>query len=348
MAGRKSKKPSGQARNRPGKVRHRLSAATVEVEQTGGAAHVSGRSPRHPVGRVGGNQRRGTRPGRLLGRCVEVLLVFLVFGTFGVAIWHEASRERPAPASGGEIAEPEHRLPEMVPGVVEPPAIVIDAGHGGVDGGTVGHGLIEKNQALAIARKVRDELERRGRRVLMTREDDTTLGLKSRSTFANRKAGRLMVSVHLNAGPASVSGIETFYSEPKALTTAAALRMAFPVPPGTELRDRRHILLAERVQAAVCAATGARDRGTKNRPELSVTRHTECPAVLVECGFVSHPGEAARIATTSYQRKLAVGIADGIEAYLEDADADPWFGIIRGDAPEGETVEVVARSRSIR
>ena len=92
--------------------------------------------------------------------------------------------------------------------------------------------------------------------------------------------------------------------------------------------DRRATGLAERVQAGICAATGARDRGVKNRPSLSVTRHTHCPAVLVECGFLTNADEARRIKTGAYQKQVARGIANGVEAYLEALEADPGFGIV--------------------
>ena len=62
---------------------------------------------------------------------------------------------------------------------------------------------------------------------------------------------------------------------------------------------------------------GRLDRGTRNRPELAVTRRTRCPAVLVECAYLSNRADAARSASPEWQEKLAQGIADGVEEWLK-------------------------------
>ncbi len=211
------------------------------------------------------------------------------------------------------------------------PAIVIDAGHGGVDGGTVANGHVERDLTLPIARKLAATLEARGHAVRMTRTLDVDMSLESRSAFANNGDTKVFVSVHVNAGPASVHGIETFYSSPKALAAAAAGRASFYVKPGAHFEDSRGEELAGRIQEAVCAATEAKNRGAKNRSTLSVTRHTHAPAVLVECGFLSNAAEAKRLVDPDYQEKLAGGIADGIESYLAAVALDPYLGVIIGE-----------------
>lgn len=215
------------------------------------------------------------------------------------------------------------------------PSIVIDAGHGGIDGGTVGNGHVERDITLPIARKLAAALEARGHEIRMTRTADVDMPLKDRSAFANKEVTKVFVSIHVNAGPSSVHGIETFYSSPKALAATAAARASFYVKSGAEFKDSRGEMLAERVQEAVCATTEAKDRGAKNRASLSVTRHTHAPAVLVECGFLSNASEAKRLADSGYQDKLAEGIADGVELYLDAVDQDPYFGVRIGGADPG-------------
>ncbi|CAN5163910.1 hypothetical protein BH23VER1_BH23VER1_16760 [soil metagenome] len=221
------------------------------------------------------------------------------------------------------------------------PAIVIDAGHGGADGGTVANGWVERDLTLPIARRLAAVLGDRGHAVRMTRTTDETISLADRSAFANRGDTELFVSVHVNAGPDSVQGIETFFSSPKALAAMAAARAAFHVAPGAGFEDFRSELLAERIQEAVSGRTGARDRGAKNRASLSVTRHTHAPAVLVECGFLTHSEEAKRLIDPAYQGQLAEGIADGIEAYLAEAALDPYFGTEIGAPVEAAEQSVV-------
>jgi N-acetylmuramoyl-L-alanine amidase len=226
-------------------------------------------------------------------------------------------------------------------GWVDPPGpkvVIIDPGHGGMDGGTVGHGLVEKNVTLLIASALKESLHARGIAAVLTRDSDRLVSLRDRSAFANRRPSHLLVSVHVNAGPASVSGIETFYSDPKGVGPALALRKRLGVARDERVTDSRDSVLARHLQSAVCATTGARDRGVKNRPDLSVTRHTHCPAVLVECGFVTDPGEARKIKDASYRNRLAKGLADGIAAFLQAVEGDPMLGleIDEAGAPEIE------------
>ncbi|MDG2125107.1 MAG: N-acetylmuramoyl-L-alanine amidase, partial [Verrucomicrobiales bacterium] len=72
----------------------------------------------------------------------------------------------------------------------------------------------------------------------------------------------------------------------------------------------------------------AKDRGVKNRPGLAVTRHTHCPAVLIECGFLTNADEAMRLKTGAYRAQLARGMANGVEAYLDAVKNDSGFGIV--------------------
>ena len=152
--------------------------------------------------------------------------------------------------------------------------------------------------------------------------------LEDRSGLANEVERLLFVSIHLNSGPGAVQGVETFFSEPKSLEAQRVTRAGFKAMPGDVFSDRRGEGLASRVQAMVCSTTGAKDRGVKNRPGLAVTRHTHCPAVLIECGFLTNADEAMRLKTGAYRAQLARGMANGVEAYLDAVKNDSGFGIV--------------------
>ena len=214
-------------------------------------------------------------------------------------------------------------LVEVLPhGPPEPPPdqrthIVVDPGHGGEDGGTKGFGVIEKNPALQVGLLLASELEKRGHRVSLTRRADETLPLSRRAEMANEWKADLFVSVHFNhADVASVRGIETFFSSPKSFECRRLLleRLGPNADPG--LYDEPSRRLAEAVHRGAIKAADLADHEVKNRPELAVTRHTACPAVLVECGFLSNKAEASNAVDPNWQQRIAKGIADGIEEFL--------------------------------
>lgn len=265
-------------------------------------------------------------------------------------VWHEEGKsageaagetemaevEAPAEGSGKSGADEDAARPlEAEPKKRERPVVMVDAGHGGGDGGAVWNGIIEKNLALTLAQKLKAHLEKLGVDVEMTRSKDQFVPLESRAAITNRVKADAFVSVHLNsaANDAGVRGIETYYSTNKSLGAVRALQAAFKLPSTVGLRDRRGEKLAAVVQRLVCEATGASNRGTKERA-YTVVHGASCPAVLVECGFISNPKEAALLKTRAYQEKLAGGIARGIASYLHGLELDPSRGI-EVPKPEG-------------
>lgn len=210
----------------------------------------------------------------------------------------------------------------------ERPLVVVDAGHGGGDGGAVWNGIVEKNLALTLALKLKAQLEKLGIDVQMTRSKDVFVSLENRAAMANRTKADVFVSVHLNSAgnEAGVRGIETYYSTNKSLPAVRALQAAFQLKSTVGLRDRRGEKLAAAVQRQVCQGTGSGDRGTKERA-YTVVHGASCPAVLVECGFISNPKEAALLKTRAYQEKLAGGIARGVATFLHGQELDPARGL---------------------
>ena len=133
-------------------------------------------------------------------------------------------------------------------------------------------------------------------RVLMTRTGDWDVGLYDRTALANGQGADLFVSVHCNASLTN--------PEAAGIYTAAASA------------DSPGWVLAETLRRAMMETSGAGDMGTEARPGLAVLRTAEMPAALVECGYMSTPGELALLVRPDYQAGLARGIAAGVLAYL--------------------------------
>lgn len=225
--------------------------------------------------------------------------------------------------------------------------IVIDPGHGGHDPGAIGPDrLEEKAVTLDVARRLRDRLvEHDAYQVLLTREDDETVSLGDRVSFANEVGADLYVSVHVNALPdPSVAPVETYYFGVEAEPTARALAHAenegnpFSVAEfndalrraGTAVKLQESSELAHAVQRALVERTelGLRrtDWGAKPAP-FAVLLHTDAPAILAEITALSNPTEEARLRTTAYRDAIAAALEAGVLAYLRrplpSADAPP-------------------------
>lgn len=176
--------------------------------------------------------------------------------------------------------------------------IVLDPGHGGYDPGALSASeeILEKDITLAITLYVRELLEdQEGISTLMTREDDSHVYLSERAELANSSGADLFVSIHANALENSTTwtGIYTYYHPDKSSNST----------------------LAQTVQDAIIAATGAVDRGA-NTADYYVLRETTMPAILIETGFLSSPEELALLTDSAYQQKIAQGIVDGLLEYI--------------------------------
>jgi N-acetylmuramoyl-L-alanine amidase len=170
-----------------------------------------------------------------------------------------------------------------------PITVVIDAGHGGHDrGGIPGQRVAEKDMTLDVALRLRNILSANGYNVVMTRSTDVFVPLGGRVAIANSYRNAVFVCIHFNATPRSgASGIETYFYSRESLPLASAIH--YYVAGGAPSENR-----------------GVRRRG------YYVLRKTSIPAVLVECGFLTNPTEAAYAQSGSYRQKLADEIAAGI------------------------------------
>jgi len=175
--------------------------------------------------------------------------------------------------------------------------IVIDPGHGGLDGGTVSAGevLIEKNIVLDISAFLAEELRARGFNVYNLREEDVFLGLKERTDIANHLGASSVISVHVNAyDDTSVNGSLTMYKD--------------------------SLDLARSIQNNLVASIRSTDIGLVKMMDRAILNGAKMDSVIVEIGFLSNPIEAEKLNIEEYQRKASAGIADGIAEYYENKE----------------------------
>jgi N-acetylmuramoyl-L-alanine amidase len=213
--------------------------------------------------------------------------------------------------------------------------IVLDPGHGGDDWGVQGAaGTTEKTIALDLARRLRSLLEARlGIRVLLTRDDDRTVGLDERAAFANNSKADLFVSIHANAGSTpAASGLEVLYAQMGQERGPSLSSFALPVVGGGDRRvefvrwdlaQAPHVghsaALAAALEGSLRQQIPIGVRGVRQLP-LRVLSGVNMPAALIEIGYLSHPDEAALVATDVYQATIARGIADGLEQFRQSVD----------------------------
>jgi N-acetylmuramoyl-L-alanine amidase len=249
-------------------------------------------------------------------------------------------------ARSGVQTAPDHLAPSLEPAASSEhqrghPLVVIDPGHGGYDPGTQSSsGVLEKDLALQIATRLKSELQARGIHAELTRSTDVFISLPERTRIANRAGADLFVSIHLNSSPNSdTTGIEVYYLNNT--TDRATIRLArmenggadgygAPDRPNlnyilTDLRQNykasEAASLAKMIDAQTVADLDAglglnvNALGAKMGP-FYVLVGAHMPALLVECGFLSNPGEARRLEGAGYQDLLAGAVATAVVHYF--------------------------------
>jgi len=196
--------------------------------------------------------------------------------------------------------------------------ICLDPGHGGKDTGNRVGWHFEKMYTLALAAEVRDQLERAGFNVFLTRARDTRVDLPDRPALANRRGADLFVSLHFNATPTGkneVEGPQTYCITPVgASSTDAQGEGSNHGPTAANRVEQRSLLLAYQIQKSLVKNLGAEDRGVR-RARFAVLRDATMPAILIEGGYMTHPVEGRKIFSEAYRRQMAQAIVKGILAY---------------------------------
>ena len=232
--------------------------------------------------------------------------------------------------------------------------IVIDAGHGGHDSGTLGPGGIEEKDvvldvALRLGKLLHDRL---GAEVVYTRADDTFVPLETRTAIANKAQADLFISVHANSsGDPSARGVEVYYlnftSDPEAMQVASR-ENAVSSQRVTQLSDLvKKIALKDKIDESRELASdvdqslygglkkgngGLKDRGVKKAPFV-VLIGANMPSILAEISFVTNPDDAAQLEEPEYRERVAESLYGGIARYA---------GAINGGKPKVRTTERAA------
>ena len=190
--------------------------------------------------------------------------------------------------------------------------VIIDAGHGGEDGGATGvNGALEKDLNLIIAKKLYDELSSVGIRCVMTRSTDMllydreenyegrkkALDMQARLDIAAKYPDAIFVSIHQNSFSAEkYRGFQAYYST----------------------NDSRSCILAQNIESCVKnSLQPSNNRVSKaSSGNIYLLEKLQCPAVLLECGFISNAEECDLLCDESYQKRLCETFCDAIVDFL--------------------------------
>ena len=196
--------------------------------------------------------------------------------------------------------------------------ICLDPGHGGRDSGNRINWHFEKIYTLALASELKDQLNKNGFNVILTRNTDHYVELPLRPDIANRRGADLFISLHFNAteiGRNEVQGPETYCITPiGASSTNARGEGANYGPTPANRVESKSFLLAYQIQKSLVRNLNCADRSVR-RARFAVLRDAEMPAILVEAGYMTHPDEGRKIFDSNYRRQLAQAIVRGIQNY---------------------------------
>lgn len=214
--------------------------------------------------------------------------------------------------------------------------VVIDAGHGGHDTGTIGpHGLMEKDLVLDVALRLGRLISQQlGAEVVYTRSDDVFIPLEDRTKIANDEKADLFISIHANSSPEpSATGVETYYfnlTADKSALDLATRENATSVSSISDLNDLLHKAVlktksdesrefAQKVQASLWGISvkmnnRSRDRGVRQAPFVVLIGAT-MPSILAEIGFVSNPHDERLFNRVDQRARIAEALFKGISQY---------------------------------
>jgi len=196
--------------------------------------------------------------------------------------------------------------------------IVIDPGHGGSNTGThsVLDGRFEKEFTLDWAKRLAPLLETNGWQVLLTRTDDVYVANSDRVVFAATHHAALFISLHFNSGgpDEKARGLETYCLTPTGMssTLVRGYNDFWSDNYPNNSYDAENLQLAVRLHTALLRATGLEDRGVDRARFIEVLRGQNCPAILIEGGYLSNPDEAKLIESADFRQKLAEAVASAL------------------------------------
>ena len=221
--------------------------------------------------------------------------------------------------------------------------IVIDAGHGGHDTGTIGPtGLMEKDLCLDVALRLGKILQQKlpGAEIVYTRSDDTFIPLEERTRIANEAKADLFISIHANSSPDhGARGIETYYlnlkGSPDAMAVAARenataeegvhdledlvkkIARTEKIDESKEFAEDVQDSLAKRIQKT---ARPVKNRGVRKAPFV-VLIGADMPSILTEISFLSNPADEQLLKKPEHRQRVAEGLYSGVSAYLQSLNS---------------------------
>jgi len=196
------------------------------------------------------------------------------------------------------------------------PLVIIDPGHGGEDGGAVGHdGIVEKNINLKISLALRDALKLLGYETIMTREKDKAIydesainlrqkkrsDLKNRLSIINKNSNEdsIFISIHQNKFPnEKYSGTQLFFSKNNPKSENLAVYIRENITSKLQPKNEREIKEAT--------------------SKIFLLNNSKIPSVTIECGFLSNKEESQKLNDENYQKKLALCTLFGIDRFFRD------------------------------
>lgn len=200
---------------------------------------------------------------------------------------------------------------------ISPPTVIIDAGHGGEDGGTQSSfGMLEKDVNLDIAIRLKKLLENQGINVILTRDTDTLLydrntdykgrkkllDAQARLKIAENNPDAIFISIHQNAYQSpQYSGLQVWYSG----------------------NNTDSLPLAEAIQSGVKSTLQPENNRTVklSGSNIYILEHIKNPAVIIECGFLSNPGEAKKLSDVTYRQNLCQVICDSTIEFIKKSES---------------------------
>jgi len=211
----------------------------------------------------------------------------------------------------------------------EKPAVILDAGHGGMDtGARSDEGGLEKTIVLAMVTQLNKDLANQWR-VVLTRDGDYRLTASERAGTANRAHGDVFLSIHTGGGfSRQTSGVTVFTSEAAssspAVSTGAATTPGREAPVAWEGLQDRHLsqsrrlahLLQHHLTVAVASQTGA-NVALRSAP-LAVLMGADMPAVLVEIGTLTNPADAAKLERPSHLKRLSQAVGNALTDFFHN------------------------------
>ncbi|MCE9608789.1 MAG: N-acetylmuramoyl-L-alanine amidase [Chthoniobacter sp.] len=213
-----------------------------------------------------------------------------------------------------KVIEPVLR-PSKIKGAEKVDTIVLDAGHGGHDRGALSPYGCEADFTLDTVRRTQALLVQAGFKVVLTRSNDTFIGLGERTRIANQYANALFISVHFNSGGAG-TGLETYTLAPRGVPSMMAdgPRVSDLDQCAGNGNDAQNMALATATHASLVVRSRMFDRGIK-RARFVVIRDITIPGVLIEGGFLSNLYDAKLVAMPAYRQQMASCILQAVQNY---------------------------------